>query len=93
LVFHYPPLLGAGTTALDIRSEAEMLHLFSRIRETLHTAILLVSHDTRVLSRIAGRVEMFPREALIYSIENKSVLLETVAKLQFCNEPKVRSNL
>jgi ABC-type dipeptide/oligopeptide/nickel transport system ATPase component len=61
---HNPALLIADepTTALDIRSEAEVLHLFSRIRETRHTAILLVSHDTRVLSRIAGRVLDFAKQ-------------------------------
>lgn len=63
---HKPALLIADepTTALDMRSEAEVLRLFSWIRETHHTAILLVSHDTRVLSRAAGRVLDFAKQTL-----------------------------
>ncbi|MDR2493987.1 MAG: ATP-binding cassette domain-containing protein [Spirochaetaceae bacterium] len=55
-LLHKPDLLIADepTTALDMRSEAEVLRLFRWIRETFHTAILLVSHDTRVLSRAAS---------------------------------------
>ncbi|MDR0524942.1 MAG: ABC transporter ATP-binding protein [Spirochaetaceae bacterium] len=54
---HHPALLIADepTTALDMRSESEVLRLLQQIREIYHTAILLVSHDTRVLSRIADR--------------------------------------
>jgi ABC-type dipeptide/oligopeptide/nickel transport system ATPase component len=54
---HHPALLIADepTTALDMRSEAEVLRLLIWIRETYHTAILLVSHDTSVVSRISDR--------------------------------------
>jgi ABC-type dipeptide/oligopeptide/nickel transport system ATPase component len=63
---HSPALLIADepTTALDMRSEAEVLRLFSWIRETQHTSILLVSHDTRVLSRAAERVLDFGKQRL-----------------------------
>ncbi|MDR2518027.1 MAG: ABC transporter ATP-binding protein [Spirochaetaceae bacterium] len=54
---HKPALLIADepTTALDMRSEAEVLRLFLWIREAYHTAVLLVSHDPLVLSRISDR--------------------------------------
>lgn len=57
-LIHRPALLIADepTTALDRRSEAEVLRLLAWIRETCHTAILLVSHDKTVLSRTADRV-------------------------------------
>ena len=44
---HTPALLIADepTTALDMRSKAEVMRLFFWIRETYRTAILVVSHD------------------------------------------------
>jgi ABC-type dipeptide/oligopeptide/nickel transport system ATPase component len=59
---HRPALLIADepTTALDTKNQDRILRLFARIRETCHTAILLVSHDEKVIGEIAGRTVVMP---------------------------------
>ncbi|MCP8939449.1 ABC transporter ATP-binding protein [Alsobacter sp. SYSU M60028] len=44
------------TTALDVTIQAQVLDLMKRLREQLHTAIVLISHDLGVISDIADRV-------------------------------------
>ncbi|MDR1971868.1 MAG: ABC transporter ATP-binding protein [Treponema sp.] len=59
---HEPALLIADepTTALDVISESQIISLFSRIRGELGTAILLVSHDEKILRGIADRLVKMP---------------------------------
>ncbi|OWJ67411.1 ABC transporter ATP-binding protein [Inquilinus limosus] len=53
-----PKLLIADepTTALDVTIQAQVLDLMKRIRATLNTAVLLISHDLGVIADICERV-------------------------------------
>lgn len=44
------------TTALDSVTQFEVMEEFCRIRERLHTAMIFISHDFGVISRIADRI-------------------------------------
>ncbi|AEF86998.1 glutathione import ATP-binding protein GsiA [Treponema primitia ZAS-2] len=56
-LIHRPTLLIADepTTALDTKNQTGILELLARVRELYHTAILLVSHDEKVISEITDR--------------------------------------
>lgn len=45
-----------ATAALDVSIQAQMINLFSRLREELELTYLFVSHDLGVVSHIADRV-------------------------------------
>jgi peptide/nickel transport system ATP-binding protein len=53
-----PKLLIADepTTALDVTIQAQVLDLMKRIRQTLNTAILLISHDLGVIADVCDHV-------------------------------------
>lgn len=53
-----PSLLIADepTTALDVTIQAQILQLFSRLKETTRMSILLITHDLGIVSEIADRV-------------------------------------
>ncbi|HEY9347376.1 MAG TPA: ABC transporter ATP-binding protein, partial [Inquilinus sp.] len=53
-----PKLLIADepTTALDVTIQAQVLDLMKKIRATLNTAVLLISHDLGVIADICERV-------------------------------------
>ena len=44
------------TTALDVTTESQILHLFRRIRDEHGTAMLLISHQLGVVAELADRV-------------------------------------
>jgi oligopeptide/dipeptide ABC transporter ATP-binding protein len=44
------------TTALDVTIQAQVLDLLKRLRATLGTAILIISHDMGVIADVADRV-------------------------------------
>ncbi|WP_020670489.1 ABC transporter ATP-binding protein [Amycolatopsis nigrescens] len=44
------------TTALDVTVQAEILGLLRRLRDTLNTAIVLITHDMGVVADLADRV-------------------------------------
>ncbi|MBY3075375.1 ABC transporter ATP-binding protein [Rhizobium laguerreae] len=53
-----PKLLIADepTTALDVTIQAQVLDLVQKIRRTLNTAVLLISHDLGVIAEVCDRV-------------------------------------
>ncbi|MEZ2126500.1 MULTISPECIES: ABC transporter ATP-binding protein [unclassified Sinorhizobium] len=53
-----PKLLIADepTTALDVTIQAQVLELMQKIRSTLDTAVLLISHDLGVIAEVCERV-------------------------------------
>jgi len=44
------------TTALDLALQADILLLFKRLKDRLHTAFLLISHDPLIFANLADRV-------------------------------------
>ena len=72
-----PALLIADepTTALDVTTQAQILHLLARLQREMGMALLLITHDLRIVSRMADRVavmyageivEEAPRRALFH---------------------------
>ena len=57
-LIHKPSLLVAdeSTTALDVKNQAQVLKVFQSAREELGTAILFISHDSRIVESFADRV-------------------------------------
>ncbi|MGM4913887.1 ABC transporter ATP-binding protein [Rhizobium sp. 768_B6_N1_8] len=53
-----PKLLIADepTTALDVTIQAQVLDLMAKVRKTLNTAVLLISHDLGVIAEVCDRV-------------------------------------
>ena len=49
-------ILDEPTTALDATVEAEVLDLVSKLREEFNTAVLFISHDLGVISKMCDRV-------------------------------------
>src|SRR5690606_22642291 len=44
------------TTALDVTIQAQVLSLLARVRKTLGTAVLLISHDLGIIAEVCERV-------------------------------------
>jgi peptide/nickel transport system ATP-binding protein len=44
------------TTALDVTIQAQILDLITRLKETYHTAVLLITHDLGVIAEAAQKV-------------------------------------
>jgi peptide/nickel transport system ATP-binding protein len=44
------------TTALDVTIQAQILHLMEQLKEQLHTAIVLITHDLGVVAQVCDRV-------------------------------------
>ena len=57
-LLHNPSLLIADepTTALDIKTQAEIIDLLIQLREHLNIAIIFISHDMKLVKKISDRV-------------------------------------
>jgi peptide/nickel transport system ATP-binding protein len=53
------------TTALDVITGARILELFARLRAETEVAALYISHDLALVSRVADRVAVLKRGALV----------------------------
>jgi oligopeptide transport system ATP-binding protein len=55
------------TTALDVTIEADILGLLSELRQRLGMAVILISHDLRLVRRYADRVYVMQRGRVVES--------------------------
>jgi microcin C transport system ATP-binding protein len=64
-----PDLLIADepTTAVDVTVQAEILMLLKELQARLHMAILLITHDLRIVRKMASRVSVMYRGAVVES--------------------------
>ena len=62
------------TTALDIRTQLEILALFNSLREKLGLAILFISHDPGILSHVVERVFVMYAGRLVETGSTQQVL-------------------
>ncbi|MFO8175382.1 MAG: ABC transporter ATP-binding protein [Gemmatimonadota bacterium] len=71
-----PALLVADepTTALDVTVQAQILDLLDRIREDRGMALILISHDLRMVARICRRVLVMYAGRIVESGETSTVL-------------------
>ncbi len=62
-----PDLLVADepTTALDVKTQAEVLALLAELRERLGLAVLFVSHDLDVVAELCDRIAVFHRGEIV----------------------------
>ena len=61
------------TTALDVRVQAQILELLKEVSENYGIAILLISHDLRVIRHLCDRVAVMYRGDIVESGETESV--------------------
>ena len=83
-----PKLLLADepTTALDVTTQAHILKLMKELISTIHTSILLITHDLAVASQVADRVVVmyageFVEDADAYSLFSEPLHPYTMALL------------
>lgn len=63
------------TTALDVKTQAQILALLGNLREKLRMSIILVSHDLRVVRQIADRTAVM-KDGEIVEIESVDRIFE-----------------
>jgi peptide/nickel transport system ATP-binding protein len=70
-----PKLLIADepTTALDVTIQAQVLELMKKLRRTLGTAILIISHDLGVIAEIAERVVVMYAGRVVESADIRTI--------------------
>lgn len=78
-----PKLLIADepTTALDVDTESEILELLALLREELSLSVLLITHDIRLVERIADYVAVMYQGRIVEIGETKKVF--TAAKHEY----------
>jgi peptide/nickel transport system ATP-binding protein len=59
------------TTALDAATQLEILNLLKRLREELHVALLLISHDPRVLTRAVDRLLVMREGRIVEQVSTR----------------------
>jgi peptide/nickel transport system ATP-binding protein len=62
-----PKLLIADepSTALDVTTQAKLLRLFRKLRDTHHLSLLLISHDIGVIQEVCDRIYVMHRGSVI----------------------------
>jgi oligopeptide/dipeptide ABC transporter ATP-binding protein len=70
-----PKLLIADepTTALDVTIQAQVLELMHKVRKTLNTAVLLISHDLGVIADVCERVIVMYAGRVVEDSDIKSI--------------------
>jgi peptide/nickel transport system ATP-binding protein len=70
-----PKLLIADepTTALDVTIQAQVLELMKKLRRTLGTSILIISHDLGVIAEIAERVVVMYAGRVVESADIRTI--------------------
>ncbi|EMB48953.1 ABC transporter ATPase [Vibrio mimicus] len=53
------------TTALDVTTQAEILHLFDKLQQEIGMAILFITHDLGVVAQISDRVAVMEKGVLV----------------------------
>jgi peptide/nickel transport system ATP-binding protein len=73
-----PKLLIADepTTALDVTIQAQVLELMHKIRATLNTAVLLISHDLGVIADVCERVIVMYAGRVVEDADVRSIFRE-----------------
>lgn len=63
----HPKLLIADepTTALDVTTQAQILHILKDLQREFNMAILMITHDMGVMARMADRVQIFYKGNLV----------------------------
>lgn len=59
------------TTALDAVTQLEILNLLRHLREELHVALLLISHDPRVLTRAVDRILVMREGRIVEQVSTR----------------------
>ena len=75
-----PSLLIADepTTALDVTIQAQVLELLQRLREELHMAVLLITHDLAVLAGFADRLAVMYAGRVVETGPTEQILADPV---------------
>ncbi|MGV0819815.1 ABC transporter ATP-binding protein [Martelella sp. AMO21009] len=68
-ILHRPDLIIADepTTALDVTIQAQVIHEFQRLAETADTAVIWITHDLAIVSRLADRIAVMYAGRLVES--------------------------
>ena len=75
-IVNRPRLLIADepTTALDVTVQAQILELLAQLREQRGLAMLFISHDLGVVSRVADRIAVMFRGAIVETARSAELL-------------------
>tara|TARA_R110002110_G_scaffold166602_1_gene367235 strand:- start:23099 stop:25174 length:2076 start_codon:yes stop_codon:yes gene_type:complete len=75
-----PDLLIADepTTALDVTTQAQVLHLLQSLNQTHHMAILLITHDLGVVAQMADTVAVMYAGHIIEKVNAKEFFVKTL---------------
>ena len=64
------------TTALDVTVQAQILEIIAELRERLHTAVMIITHNLGVVARYVDRVNVMYAGALVESAPTQTIYAE-----------------